>query len=113
MDALPHFVSLAVALIAALSALATQQASSKASRKEKQEASRASMETEAYERARAFDIATIDRQNEQIAALLEKVAKQDAEMTQLQEKLKMTNERLESIESHTCGPDAGLETASG
>jgi regulator of replication initiation timing len=79
-----NYVSIIAAVIAALSAWAVSRSSAKANQLSKQleaqaavdsekirtdgvkETTRASAETEAYERARAFDVATIERQAAEI-----------------------------------------------
>lgn len=62
-------VTLAVAAIAALSAYASQRAASKASMLNVSTTTRVDMEKEAYDRARKFDIETIERQDAEIAEL--------------------------------------------
>jgi biopolymer transport protein ExbB/TolQ len=64
-----NIASIVVAIIAALSAYASSRAASRASTLNTQTSSRIDMEREAYERARAFDVATIARQDLELAAL--------------------------------------------
>lgn len=61
--------SILVAVIAALGAWAAQRSAAKANRLNSQVSVRLQSEQEAYERARAFDIQTIDRQTDQIRLL--------------------------------------------
>lgn len=62
-------VTLAVAAIAALSAYASQRAAAKASTLNTTTTTRVDMEKEAYDRARKFDIETIERQDAEIDEL--------------------------------------------
>lgn len=62
-------ITLAVAVIAALSAWASQRSASRASSLNVATTSRVDMEKEAYDRARKFDIETIERQDAEIAEL--------------------------------------------
>lgn len=66
-------VSIAVAVIAALSAYASQRAAARASTINTTTTSRVDMEKEAYERARTYDTETIRRQDEEILELREEV----------------------------------------
>lgn len=66
-----NVVSLFVAAMAALAALASQRSASRASTMNTQTTSRVDMEKEAYDRARKFDIETIERQDAEIASLRE------------------------------------------
>jgi len=64
-----NWVTILVAIIAALSAYASQRAAAKASNLNTTTTSRVDMEKEAYDRARKFDIETIERQDAEIAEL--------------------------------------------
>lgn len=93
MDA-TNLVSLAVAIIAALSAYASRRASLKANEAAAKEASRAAFETSrvdmeknAYERARDFDTETIARQTKRIAELRRELRKKTALVVELSERL--------------------------
>ena len=69
---LPHIATIVVALIGGLAAWATQRNATRASRTTAVEASRTDMEKEAYNRAVAFDTATINRQTGLIEELNER-----------------------------------------
>lgn len=78
-------VTLLVAIIAAIASFAAQRATAKAAKEAKLEAARherestrASVEKDAYERARAFDTETIVRQNKRIAELSREVRRLNA-----------------------------------
>lgn len=60
---------IAVAMLAAASAYASQRAAARASVTTGRDSNRVDMEKEAYERARAFDTETIRRQDVEIAEL--------------------------------------------
>lgn len=64
-----NWVTILVAAIAALSAYASQRAAAKATNLNTTTTSRVDMEKEAYDRARKFDIETIERQDAEIAEL--------------------------------------------
>lgn len=66
-----NLASLIVSLIAALGAIAAGRSASKAQVRTAEVQSRTSAETEAYNRARNMDVATITRQDNEIAALRE------------------------------------------
>lgn len=74
-------LSLGVAGIAALGAWASQRAASKASTV----STRMDAEKEAYERARQFDIETIQRQQEEIKQLRERLAVAESKVQKLEE----------------------------
>lgn len=63
-----------VAVVAAVGAWASQKSASRASMIIASTSSRLEAEREAYERARAFDVATIQRQDEEITGLLKEIA---------------------------------------
>lgn len=93
MDA-ANIVALLVAIIAALSAFASQQSSAKVAKQARIEAarielehSRVDMEKNAYERARAFDTETISRQNKRIAELTREVRHLNNVVTQLRSRI--------------------------
>lgn len=78
-------VTLIVAIIAAIASFAAQRATAKAAKEAKlesarleRESTRASVEKDAYERARAFDTETIVRQNKRIAELSREVRRLNA-----------------------------------
>ena len=87
MDILTQMGTLLVALIAALSAYATQRQASRANHRTLMDSHRNSMEVEAFERARAFDSATIIRQNEMIEAQRREIDRLKTENRQLSEEL--------------------------
>lgn len=92
LEYLPHIATVLVALIGALAAVATQRSASKTNRSTEVETRRVDREKEAYERARAFDVATIDRQSVLIDELNED---NDA----LRETVRLLRAQLESHES--------------
>lgn len=67
MNFLPQLATVLVALVAALSAFATQRAASRANRRSQTESFRSDMEKEAFDRARTFDTETIIRQNAMVS----------------------------------------------
>lgn len=85
------FGSILVALIAALGAWAAQRSASRTAQINTSVSGRLEAEREAYQRARAFDIQTIERQNEEIKELHE-------ENYQLRDDLKKVKERLARLE---------------
>lgn len=72
--------SIIVSLIAALAGYASQRAAAKASTKNAATTSRADLEKEAYERARAFDTETIERQDKELAELRQHVRELNADV---------------------------------
>lgn len=86
MDA-TNIASIIVAVIATGSAVASQRSSAQASKFN----ARAEAETEAYNRARAFDIATIERQDKELKDLRE-------ENKDLEEQLEILRWRISRIE---------------
>lgn len=99
-------VTLAVAIIAALSAFASQRASAKAAKAAKIETarvelenSRVDMEKNAYERARAFDTETIIRQNKRISELSREVRRLNALVLRLRARIENVDHMDESDES--------------
>lgn len=76
-----EIVSIAVAAIAAGGAWASQRASSKAATV----STRMDAEKEAYERARAFDLQTIERQQEEIKVLRERLAIAESKLDKMEE----------------------------
>lgn len=77
---------IAVAVIAAGGAYASQRAAARASNQNTAVTSRLDAEKEAYERARQFDIDTINRQQEEIK--------------QLRERLAVAEDKLRTLETH-------------
>ncbi|QEQ94339.1 hypothetical protein HWC66_gp36 [Gordonia phage Chikenjars] len=99
MDIFTQVGTLLVAAIAALSAYATQRQASKASHRAQMENHRATMEIEAFDRARAFDSETIIRQNEL-------VGEQRREIDRLRrENDKLSELRSECIRKHGGCPE--------
>lgn len=99
MDIFTQVGTLLVAVIAALSAYATQRQASKASHRAQMENHRATMEIEAFDRARAFDSETIIRQNEL-------VGEQRREIDRLRrENDKLSELRSECIRKHGGCPE--------
>lgn len=89
--------SILVASVAAISAYASQRSASKASTVNVQTETSASMEREAYVRARAFDTETIRRQDEEIAELRQADRDRAAENRELKtenESLRQENKDL-------------------
>lgn len=107
-------VTLLVAIISGLFALASQQQSSKAVKANNKATvdatniqSRADLETEAYMRARAMDVATIQRQDQEIEELNEKYDTLESKYETLEgkyEKAMRENRelraRVEALERH-------------
>lgn len=83
-----------VAVVAALGAWAAQRASSKASTVNTTVASRLDAEKEAYERARQFDIDTINRQAQDIKDLREQLAQTRERLAVLESTKPISLERL-------------------
>jgi predicted RNase H-like nuclease (RuvC/YqgF family) len=77
-----------VAMIAAWSAIQAQKAAAAASRTNTETASRLEAEKEAYERARKFDVETINRQDTEIQELREEVTKLKARIADLEKEVK-------------------------
>lgn len=68
-----YAVTLLIAVVSALSAWASQRAAARATTLNTETTSRVDMEKEAYERARKFDIETINRQDAELQEALEKL----------------------------------------
>lgn len=83
--------AIAIAIIALGSSWVTARTSSKATTINNETNARVEMEKEAYNRARDFDINTIERQNEQI----EKLQRENRE---LKETVRVLTERLNRLE---------------
>jgi peptidoglycan hydrolase CwlO-like protein len=83
--------SILVCLFTVGGAYATNRASTKASRINTDTTSRVDMEKDAYIRARAFDVSTIERQDEELAELRAKNKALEAEV-------KLLNARIERLE---------------
>lgn len=81
-----------VALIAALGAWAAQRSAAKASKVNTVVSSRLEAERQAYERARAFDVQTINRQNKEIKSL-------HTENERLRGDLRKIKKRLNKLET--------------
>lgn len=74
-----------VTIVALLSAYAAQRAAAKASVSNTTTTSRVDMEREAYERARAFDIETIARQDKDLIDLRARVRELEMEVKHLKD----------------------------
>lgn len=99
--------SIIVSLIAASSAFASQRSAARAANVNTVTASRVEMEREAYQRARDFDVATMKRQDEEIAELLGNVValkKENQEYRRDVQELRKENRelstRLSKCEKH-------------
>lgn len=99
--------SIIVSMIAASSAYASQRSAARAANVNTVTASRVEMEREAYQRARDFDVATMKRQDEEIAELLGDVVtlkKENQELRKENREIKKENrdlsERLTKCERH-------------
>lgn len=93
-------VTLAVAVIAALSAMASQRAASKAMKQSTQISSRTDLEKEAYKRAREYDTETIQRQQEEINKLRSEVLTARELEKQLRDEVGHLKERVAILEAH-------------
>lgn len=82
-----NWVTLAVALIAALASISSNRSAARAAGKLRVEESRVNMEAQAYERARAFDTETIARQNQRITELVREVKFLKSEIQSLTKRL--------------------------
>lgn len=87
--------SIIVALIAGAVALSTARASNKASKLNVQTTSRVDMEKEAYQRARALDTGTIERQDAEIEELRQELKELKRSHA---EELKEVRRRLWAVE---------------
>lgn len=87
------FGAIIVALVAAFGAWAAQRSAANASRANTRVSGRLDAEKEAYERARVFDLETIDRQNAEIEKLRQ-------ENLELKKELAAVKARLATLE-HT------------
>lgn len=101
MDAV-NVASIIVAIIAALSAYASQRSAERATATNANVTSRVEMEKEAYERARSYDTETIRRQDEELDELREDNKKLRAEVEALRKRVVrlergITLEDLENI----------------
>lgn len=99
-----ELATVAVAVIAAGGAWASQRAAARASKVNTSVAGRLEAEKEAYERARAFDIQTIERQDQEIRDLREEVIRCRERIARLESgqpsKLeRMLRDRLEEDDS--------------
>ena len=104
MDVVP-FVSIAVALIAMASGYAAQRTAARASTRNVDVTSRVDMEKEAYMRARALDIETIQRQDADLDELRAKTKEQDIQIKalidnndKLRKDLRTCNNRVSRLE---------------
>ncbi|MCA1806540.1 MAG: hypothetical protein LC687_01555 [Actinobacteria bacterium] len=99
--ALLDLAPIIVAIVAALGAWAAQRSSSNAARVNSTVSIRLEAEREAYERARAFDVQTIERQGAEVHSLRESNEGMRREIIVLQRRvLKLENE-LADIEEET------------
>lgn len=85
--------AIVVALVAALGAWASQRSASRAAEINTTVSGRLEAEREAYQRARAFDIQTIERQNEEIHEL----HKENEELRVMLKKVERRLARLEAL----------------
>ena len=83
-----------IAIIAALGAWAAQRSAAKASGVQKTASLKLEAERDAYERARAFDVDTIDRQDLELKALREENKILKEEIKHLKERLNQLEQRL-------------------
>ncbi len=86
-----NVVTIIVAIIASLSAYASQRSASKVSLNNNATTSRVEMEKEAYDRARSYDTETIRRQDTEIEEIR-------AENKELREEVKALQERIARLE---------------
>lgn len=104
MDAV-NLATIFVALIAAAGAFASQRASAKAAVQNTQVGGRVDMEKNAYDRARAFDTETIDRQNKEIVELRTAHETCDKKVDDLKERyeaeITMLRNRISRLERDT------------
>lgn len=91
--------SVIVALIAAAVAIASQRSASQASRKNTQATTRVDMEKEAYIRARAFDVDTIEHQDKEIKDLRDDIKRQAEELKDLKEQNLLLRKRIGRLEA--------------
>lgn len=89
--------SVVVGIIAAGSAYASQRAANKASVTNTNVSSRLDSEKEAYERAREFDLETIDRQNGEIRDLREENTAQREKIEDLENKVETLERKINTI----------------
>lgn len=105
--------SVIVAIISALSALAAQRAASKASRVDhkavidaENENTRAEVEKDAYSRARAFDTATIERQEEELKQLRLDNRKLHSELNASNDEISKLRQRIIKLEQNSTNKGA-------
>lgn len=101
-------VSWAVLIVAAISAFgswATARASGKATITNAEVTARVEMEKEAYGRARAFDISTIERQDQEILELREENKEIRTENQELRRQIQLLERRLSSLEKEVHDDD--------
>ncbi len=108
---LPHIATITVAIIAALSAFATQRQASKANRQAQLDTIRADSEVEAFNRARAFDVGTIERQNAVIKEQASELKAQKQERQLDKEELKLKDRKIEELRNELAELKRGIETA--
>lgn len=89
--------SIIVAGIAAAAAWATQRAASKATVTNTSISGRLDAEKEAYERARAMDIETIERQNQELEACRKEIADLKTRLKKLEDRTPVAMLGLEGI----------------
>jgi TolA-binding protein len=90
-------VTVGVAAIAAGGAWAAQRSAAKASMVNTSVTSRLEAEKEAYERARTFDIQTIERQQQEIKDLREQVVLMRERLAKLEGRTPMSMSNLEGL----------------
>lgn len=92
-----EIVTIGVATIAAGGAWAAQRSAARASMVNTSVTSRLEAEKEAYERARAFDIQTIERQQQEIHDLREQITMMRERLARLEGKSPMSLSNLEGL----------------
>lgn len=89
-----------VAGIGAISAYASQRAASRASTLNTTTVSRVDMEKDAYNRARAFDMATITRQDGEILNLQAQIRKANLKIRDLEKENRILQQRVDHLEEN-------------
>lgn len=91
------------AIIAAVGAWAAQRSASKANILNTEVSGRLEAEEDAFVRARAFDIQTIERQDRELRELREKNARLEEEAHQMRDEINFLKQRLARLENITTG----------
>lgn len=101
---LTNVASILVALIAAFGAWAAQKSAAKANKTNTQVSGRLEAEREAYERARAFDLRTIERQDQELRELRDKYAQLEDELSSAKQRIAyLENEKIPTLERQLHG----------